>query len=104
MAPGPNEIDEANKLGGKVVLDQNNPISIKILISLISKAKLIIANDTGPAHIASHLKKNGIVLFGSHTTAQKVSIGNENFKVVSVKDLKDLSVQMVLDEVKTKLN
>ncbi len=104
LAPGPNEIDEANKLGGKVVLDKNNSISIKILISLISKAKLIIANDTGPAHIASHLKKNGIVLFGSHTTAQKVSIGNENFKVVSVKDLKDLSVEMVLNEVKIKLD
>tara|TARA_A100001015_G_scaffold309321_1_gene408586 strand:- start:1597 stop:2529 length:933 start_codon:yes stop_codon:yes gene_type:complete len=104
LAPGPNEIDEANKLGGKVVLDQNSSISIKILISLISKAKLIIANDTGPAHIASHLKKNGIVLFGSHTTAQKVSIGNENFKAVSVKDLKDLSVEMVLNEVKIKLD
>ena len=45
-----------------------------MLISLINKAKFIIANDTGPAHIASHLNKKGLVLFGSHTSAKKVSI------------------------------
>ena len=33
---------------------------------------IIVANDTGPAHIASHLDKKGLVLFGSHTTAKKV--------------------------------
>ena len=45
-------------------------------MSLISRAKFIVANDTGPAHIASHLDKKGIALFGSHTTAKKVSIEN----------------------------
>ena len=55
-------------------------VSIKTLVSLISRAKFIVANDTGPAHIASHLDKKGIVLFGSHTTAKKVSIENFNFQ------------------------
>ena len=67
LAPGPEEIDEANKLNGKVVLDDNNSVNIKTLISLINKAKFVITNDTGPAHIASHLDKKGLVLFGSHT-------------------------------------
>ena len=84
LAPGPQEIEEANKLNGKVVLDNNEPIKIKTLVSLINKAKFIIANDTGPAHIASHLDKKGLVLFGSHTTAKKVSIENFNFKALSV--------------------
>ena len=57
LAPGPDEIDEANKLNAKVVLENNESINIKTLISLISNAKFIIANDTGPAHIASHLDK-----------------------------------------------
>ena len=70
IAPGPNEIDEANELNAKTVLDNGEPINIKMLISFISKAKFIIANDTGPAHIASHLNKKGLVLFGSHTTAK----------------------------------
>ena len=104
LAPGPNEIKEATELNGKSVLENNESISIKKLISLIDSAKFIIANDTGPAHIASHLDKKGLVLFGSHTSAKKVSIENFNFKVISVKDLKDLSVDNVLEKVKAKLN
>jgi|TARA_B110000211_G_scaffold234485_1_gene304313 ADP-heptose:LPS heptosyltransferase len=104
IAPGPNEIKEANKLNAKIVLDNNETINIKTLISLIDNAKFIIANDTGPAHIASHLDKKGLVLFGSHTSAKKVSIENYNFKALSVKKLKDLDVDTVLNIVKSKLN
>ena len=104
LAPGPNEIKDANKLNAKIVLENDKPISIKKLISLINNAKLIIANDTGPAHIASHLDKKGIVLFGSHTSAKKVSIENFNFKAISVNNLNDLDVNTVLKEVKAKLD
>ena len=104
LAPGPNEIKEAIELNGKVVLDNNEPINIKKLIYLINNAKFIISNDTGPAHIASHLNKLGIVLFGSHTTAKKVSLGNENFKVITVRDLKNLDVKTVLREIQIKLD
>jgi len=104
VAPGPNEIKEADQLKAKTVLNDGEPINIKMLISLISKAKFIIANDTGPAHIASHLNKKGVVLFGSHTSAKKVSIENLDFKSISVKNLKDLDVETVLNKVKINLN
>jgi len=104
LAPGPKEIEEANNLNGKVVLDNNETIKIKTLVSLINKAKFIVANDTGPAHIASHLDKRGLVLFGSHTTAKKVSIENFNFKALTVKNLEELNVKTVLDEVKSRLD
>lgn len=104
LAPGPNEIKEANDLNAKVVLESNEHVTLKTLVSLINSAKLIIANDTGPAHIASHLDKKGLVLFGSHTSANKVSIENFNFKAISVKNLKDLDVKTVLEEVKAKLD
>ena len=104
LAPGPNEIEEANKLNAKVVLENNDYVTLKTLVSLIHSAKLIIANDTGPAHIASHLDKKGLVLFGSHTSAKKVSIENFNFKALSVKNLNDLDVNTVLKEVKAKLD
>jgi len=104
LAPGPNEIEEANEMNGKVVLSNNNPVDIKTLISLISNAKFIIANDTGPAHIASHLDKKGIVLFGSHTSAKKVSIENYNFKALNSKNLANLDVDTVMKEIKAYLN
>ncbi len=104
LAPGPNEIEEANELNAKVVLENNEYVTLKTLVSLIHSAKLIIANDTGPAHIASHLDKKGLVLFGSHTSAKKVSIENFNFKAISVENLKDLDVNTVLKEAKAKLD
>ena len=104
LAPGPNEIKEANELNAKVVTEDNEHVKLKTLVSLIYSAKFIIANDTGPAHIASHLDKKGLVLFGSHTSAKKVSIENFNFKAISVKNLNDLDVNTVLNEVKAKLD
>ena len=99
IAPGPNELNEAKELNAKVVVEKNGSVGIKTLISLISNAKFIVANDTGPAHIASHLDKKGLVLFGSHTSAKKVSIENYNFKALSVKDLKDLNAETVCNKV-----
>ena len=104
LAPGPNEINDANELNAKVVLENREHVTLKTLVSLIHSAKFIIANDTGPAHIASHLDKKGLVLFGNHTSAKKVSIENFNFKAISVKNLNDLDVNTVLNEAKAKLD
>ena len=104
LAPGPNEIEDANLLNATVVLENNQPVNIKTLVSLIYSAKFVISNDTGPAHIASHLDKKGLVLFGSHTSAKKVSIENFNFKAITVENLKDLDVGTVIKEVRSKLN
>ena len=104
IAPGPDEFEEANQLNAKIVMDNGESINIKMLISLINDAKFIIANDTGPAHIASHLKKKGLVLFGSHTSAKKVSIENSNFRALTVKNLADLDVDTVMTEMRIKLN
>ena len=104
LAPGPDEANEAKNLNAKVVLFENQPLDIKRLISLIYYSKFIISNDTGPAHIASHLNKNGLALFGSHTSAKKVSIENSNFKAISVENLKNLSIETVIKEIKNNLN
>ena len=104
VAPGPNEIDEAKRLNAKLVLDKNKPVSINFLVSLINSAKYIVSNDTGPAHICSHLNKKGIALFGSHTTAKKVNIGNTNFKTLTVNNLAELKVEDVLSYIKKNLD
>ena len=104
VAPGPNEIEEALKLNANVVLDDGKSVDINQLISLINGAKFIISNDTGPAHIASHLKKKGIALFGSHTSPKKVSIETTHFKALSVKNLSDLEVGTVMKIIKERLN
>ena len=104
VAPGPNEIDDAKKLKAKLVLDNNEPVDLNFLVSLINSAKYIISNDTGPAHICSHLNKKGLALFGSHTTAKKVNIGNTNFKTITVDDLSELMVDDVINYIKKNLD
>jgi len=104
LAPGPNEINEAKLLNAHVILDQGKSLKINQLISLIKDASFIISNDTGPAHICSHMDKPGLALFGSHTSAHKVSIESEKFKTISVKDLNLLKTDDVMKEIKKILN
>ena len=69
------------------------------MTALIKDSSFIIANDTGPAHIAAHVGARGLTLFGQHTTAYKVSIERENFKAIQVNDLKNLSPEKVFERV-----
>ena len=46
----------------------------------------------------------GIALFGSHTTAYKVSIERENFKAIQVTDLNKLSPEKVFEYLTKSLN
>ena len=100
IAPGPKEIDLATEFGVYTLLKDRMPLNIKELLSVIDRADFVIANDTGPAHIANHLNKNGLALFGSHTSPEKVSIGNSNFKYLKVDQLADLKVEDVINKVK----
>ena len=99
VAPGPNEINHAKEFEAICVLDNGKALNISQLSSLIKYSSFVIANDTGPAHISAHLNIKGIVLFGSHTTALKVSIERENFKAIQVNDLKKLSPQNVFEKI-----
>ena len=74
------------------------------LAGLIKSSQFVIANDTGPAHMAAHLGLNGVVLFGYHTTAKKVSIETERFKAISIRNLQNLSPDEVYKNIKKKLD
>jgi hypothetical protein len=53
--------------------------------------------------MAAHLGKKGLVLFGYHTSAKKVSIETDNFKALTVDDLNNLSAENVYSNIKSKL-
>ena len=98
IAPGPDEINEASKINALCILDNGKALDISQLSSLITGSSFVVANDTGPAHMTAHLGVKGITLFGSHTTAYKVSIERENFKAIQVSDLSKLSVEKVFEK------
>jgi len=97
IAPGPSEINEAKNIEALSLLDNGRALDISQLTSLIKESSFVIANDTGPAHIAAHVGVKGLTLFGKHTTAYKVSIERENFKVIEVSDLNNLSAEKVFE-------
>ena len=98
-APGPNEINEADQYDAIKILNNGKSVNISQLSSLIKKSSFVIANDTGPAHMAAHLNVKGLTLFGSHTTAKKVSIERDNFKAIQVSDLNKLSAEKVFEKI-----
>ena len=99
VAPGPKEINDSKDINALCILDNGKALDISQLSSLIKDSSFVIANDTGPAHMAAHLGAKGLTLFGSHTTAYKVSIERENFKAIQVNDLTKLTTDKVLEKI-----
>ena len=103
IAPGPNEIQEAKNINAISITNNNNPLSIMELAGLIEKASFIISNDTGPAHISAHLGKAGVVIFGSHTTPDKVSIETKIFKAIKKNNIEKIKADELFLKIKDKL-
>ena len=103
IAPGPDEMEEAKKIEAIPITNNDEPLNIMELAGLIKKSSYVIANDTGPAHMAAHLGKNGTVLFGYHTTPKNVSIENEKFKAISSENLDNLTAEQVYLKIQSKL-
>ena len=103
-APGHLEIEEDKKIESITILKGNKSLNIMELAGLIDKSSFVIANDTGPAHMAAHLGKEGMALFGHHTTAKKVSIETDKFKTITTKDLNLLEPSDVYKSIKNKLD
>ena len=104
VAPGPSEINDAKNIDAIKILDDNKILDIAQLSSLIKDSSFVIANDTGPAHMAAHLDVKGLTLFGKHTTAFKVSIEREKFKAIQVDDLNKLGAEKVFEKMLQILN
>ena len=102
-APGPSEIGQCKNIGLKMILNNDKPTSIGQLTKVIKQSSFVIANDTGPAHIAAHLGCKGVALFGHHTSAKKVSIETEKFKVIESNSLKEITPERVIKFIKDKI-
>jgi len=103
IAPGPNEIIDSKNFDAITITDNNKALNIMQLAGLIKKSSFVISNDTGPAHMVAHLAKKGVVLFGYHTSPEKVSIETKNFRAITVEDLYSLSAEDVYTKIKEEL-
>lgn len=66
------------------------------LAGVIQQAGFVIGNDSGPSHLAAHLSKAGMAIFGPHSCARRAEIEREQFKPYSVSSLSELNVETVI--------
>ncbi|MFA5144202.1 MAG: lipopolysaccharide heptosyltransferase II [Candidatus Omnitrophota bacterium] len=85
------------KLAGEIKSIMKSPAvvtagatTLKELGALFSKAALVIANDTGPMHLAIAMRARTIGLFGPTASALTGPYGEGNYKVISKNDMCDI--------------
>ncbi len=103
IAPGPAELEIAKEIDATIITNNQKALSIPELAGLIKKATFIIGNDTGPSHMAAHLGKEGLVLFGKHTSPNKVSIETDKFKAYVSNDLEQTEPKDIFLLIKNKI-
>lgn len=104
IVPGPNELVEASSFDAHIILNGNKATNFFQLSKILYDSIFVVANDTGPAHIAAHLGCNGLALFGPHTSFKKVSIKTDKFDVLESDDLSNISANEVYDKIQLHLS
>ena len=87
---GPEELDLENKLPGKILKN----LSWEEVSGVIQKSIFVIANDTGPVHIAACLRKPGLIFFGP-TSPERTELNLKNFISVRSNNLHEIRPEKV---------
>lgn len=82
IAPGPGEITEARTYNANILLNGDKPTNFRQLISIIAGATYVISNDTGAAHIATHLQRPGLVLMGPKLKQETLGLQHGKMKIL----------------------
>lgn len=100
--PGPDEMELCANIPG-ATLTGGSFLDWFDLAGVVKAAAYIVGNDTGPSHLAAHMEKPGLALFGSHTTVEKTGIKTVQFDAIEVEDLHKLPVERIFETVKAGL-
>lgn len=100
--PGPDEVEAFSKIPGKT-LTGGKFLDWFDLAGVLKASDFVIGNDTGPTHVASHLDRPGLALYGGHSSVAAASITARNLDAIDVPVLADLSVETVLQAVRERL-
>ena len=94
--PGPDELELCQQIGGDMLLWQEKYLDAFKLAGVLLKARYVVGNDTGPTHIAAHLRLPGLALFSSHAPARRSGIQYSRFTWLEQDNLANLSLDQVL--------
>ncbi len=103
--PGPAEMELCRSLRNATMITHGKRyLDIFELAGVLNKAEYVIGNDTGPTHMAAHLKKPGLALFSKHVHARQTGIQHTQFSFIEVDSLQTLSLSDVIKQVASAIN
>ena len=103
IVPGPDELKESKNFDINILTNKNKATDFYQLAKILVGAKFVIANNTGPAHLAAHLGCKGLVILGADYSAKQLGIETNNFSSISCKNLTNLTVQTVIEKIDSHL-
>ena len=101
--PGPDELDLCAEIPGKMLTGEKF-LNWFDLAGVLKASDFVVGNDTGPTHIASHLERPGLALFGPHASAASTSITSRKLEAIEVAELAELEVETVLKAVRQRIS
>jgi len=101
--PGPEELALCETIPGTMLVGPGGYYDFFTLAGIVLKGGFVIGNDTGPTHIAAHLRCHGLALYSSHTSALSTGIQHSRFSWVEVPNLAELSVDAVWDKIRAQI-
>jgi len=98
--PGPDELELCRSFANALMLtDGERYLDFFELAGVLQRAEFVLGNDTGPTHLAAHLKLNGLALFSDHLPANRTGIQHTRFSFIETDDLQSLSLERVQEKV-----
>lgn len=98
--PGPDEIEAAKTLPGKLIVHKNGKaLSLFEVAGFCKKANFIIGNDTGPTHMAAFLQAKGLALFGGHPSNMTYFLDGSTFSYFKKENIDQITLKEVTDHI-----
>lgn len=99
VIPGPDDMELCRSLPGEVLLEEDRWLDFFKLAGVLSKAKFVVGNDSGPTHLAASLNCNGLALFSDRTARYAPNMQRRRMGVQIAPDLADIRVEDVLSKI-----
>jgi ADP-heptose:LPS heptosyltransferase len=97
--PGPAEMELCRTIAAEMLVPDEGYYDVFALAGLIRQAAFVVGNDTGPTHLAAHLRGPGLALFGDHAPATTTGIQHTSFTWLQAGKLDNLGLETVWQQV-----
>lgn len=94
-APGPDDLDICRIIPGTMLTGPKKYLDFFQLAGVVQKAAYVVGNDSGPSHLASHLKVPGLALFSGHVSPYRTGIEHDNFRSIEAERIDRITVDEV---------